>query len=265
MDASLLAAVLFDFGGTLDADGIPWKERVRRLWLEEGLPAADGRFDGAFYAADDALGATVHPTTPLGEVVARLVSGVADALGVRPDAATERVARRFVDDAQARLAGNASLLARLASRYRLGIVSNFYGNLARVCADAGIRPLFAVVVDSADVGCLKPDPRIFRHALDALGLGPADAVFVGDSLPRDMAGARAVGMRHVWLVGDTPAAANPCCPGDRTIRSLGDLEGLLPCGRGRSRAGSSRRARGAGSARRASRCPSRWCAWRACR
>src|SRR5256886_17360775 len=61
-------------------------------------------------------------------------------------------------------------------------------------------PLFSVLVDSAQVGCAKPEPRIFLHALEALGLGPADATFVGDSLPRDMAGARAVGMRHIWLV-----------------------------------------------------------------
>src|SRR5438552_632864 len=98
---------------------------------------------------------------------------------------------------------------------------------ARVCDDAGIRPLFSVLVDSAHVGCAKPEPRIFLHALDALGLGPADATFVGDSPSRDMAGARAVGMRHIWLVSATAPAQDPCCRGDRVIHSLKDLEALL--------------------------------------
>jgi len=97
-----------------------------------------------------------------------------------------------------------------------------------VCDDVGIHPLFSVLVDSAQVGCAKPDPRIFRHALDALGLGPADATFVGDSLSRDMAGARTLGMRHIWLVEETAPAQEPCCRGDRVIHSLKDLEALLP-------------------------------------
>src|SRR5436853_286775 len=87
--------------------------------------------------------------------------------------------------------------------------------------------LFSVLVGSAHVGCAKPEPRIFLHALDALGLGPADATFVGDSPSRDMAGARAVGMRHIWLVSATAPAQDPCCRGDRVIHSLKDLEALL--------------------------------------
>ena len=54
-------AVLFDFGGTLDADGHPWKERVARLLGEEGLALTPERFDPVFYAADDALVGAVPP------------------------------------------------------------------------------------------------------------------------------------------------------------------------------------------------------------
>src|SRR5262249_47814275 len=55
-------AVLFDFGGTLDADGIPWKERVRRLFHDEGFSVPALEFDRAFYAADDALVGTIAPS-----------------------------------------------------------------------------------------------------------------------------------------------------------------------------------------------------------
>jgi HAD superfamily hydrolase (TIGR01549 family) len=228
MNTTSNTAVLFDFGGTLDADGLAWKERVYRLFQDEGVAVERERFDPLFHAADDALVGTIPPTTSFGVTVARLIAGVAGALRLDDRRMTTRIARRFVDDTLEHLGDNAPLLARFARHARLGIVSNFYGNLARVCDDTGIRPLFSVLVDSAQVGCAKPDPRIFRHALDALGLGPADATFVGDSLSRDMAGARAVGMRHIWLVGETAPAQDPCCRGDRVIHSLTDLEALLP-------------------------------------
>jgi len=96
-----------------------------------------------------------------------------------------------------------------------------------VCDDAGIRSLFGVLVDSAEVGCTKPAPRIFQLALGALGVSAAKATFVGDSLPRDMAGARGVGMPHIWLVGAEALAATPCCRDDRQIRSLRELETIL--------------------------------------
>ena len=219
--------MLFDFGGTLDADGLPWKERMYRLFREEGAVVTPDRFDPAFYAADDALVGTLPATTAFRATVERLTGGVAAMLELdEPDIAA-RVARRFLDDALQTLDANTPLLRALQRRYRLGIVSNFYGNLAQVCDDAGIRSLFGVLVDSAEVGCTKPAPRIFQHALDALGVSAATAIFVGDSLPRDMAGARGVGMRHIWLVGAASSASAPCCRDDRQIRSLRELEAIL--------------------------------------
>ncbi|MCI0547943.1 MAG: HAD family hydrolase [Candidatus Rokubacteria bacterium] len=219
--------MLFDFGGTLDADGLTWKARFFRLWREEGLATSPEAFDAVFYRADDALVGAIPPTLTLGETVERLAVGLGAALGARDAAVAARVAQRFTDDALASLARSAVLLGRLSGRYRLGLVSNFYGNLATVCHNAAMQQLFGVIVDSTVVGLEKPDPRIFERALTALEVGAADAVFVGDSLPRDMAGARAVGMRHIWLAGET-APARPCCPGDPVVRALAEIEGLIP-------------------------------------
>jgi putative hydrolase of the HAD superfamily len=221
------AAVLFDFGGTLDADGVPWKKRVYRLFVDAGVVVTPEQFDPVFYGADDALVGTIPPASSFQDTVARLVDGVAGRLELRDGALAGSITRRFLDASLECLANNTPLLERLARRYRLGIVSNFYGNLERVCADSGIRPFFDAIADSARVGCLKPDPRIFRHALEALGVAPESATFVGDSLPRDMVGARGVGMRHIWLAGEGAAGVGPCCRDDRVIHSLKDLEGLL--------------------------------------
>ncbi|HEY3204817.1 MAG TPA: HAD family hydrolase [Thermoanaerobaculia bacterium] len=217
-------ALLFDFGGTLDADGIPWKDRFFALFREEGLSTPAERFDGAFYAADDALVGTLPKELSLAETVERLSRDLTRALG-GDGALAERVADRFFGDAFAKLSANAPLLERLSARFRLGIVANFYGNLEAVCSGAGIRRHFGVTVDSAAVGFTKPDPRIFQAALAALEASPDRAVFVGDSLPRDMAGARRLGMPHVWL---KPGQRQGCCPDDAVIASLAQLPEVLP-------------------------------------
>jgi putative hydrolase of the HAD superfamily len=221
-----LAAVLFDFGGTLDAAGIPWKDRVFRLYRAEGVAVSPEQFDPVFYGADDALVGTIGETRSFRETVHRLVSGVSAALGVDAER-TDRIATRFLESACASVSQNAVLLSRLAGRYQLGLVSNFYGNLATVCDDVGIRALFSVIVDSTCVGWRKPDRRIFEHALRSVGVAPANATFVGDSPSRDMHGARDVGMAHIWLAGEEPQRRAPCCPGDRVVSSLAELGGLL--------------------------------------
>jgi HAD superfamily hydrolase (TIGR01549 family) len=219
--------VLLDWGGTVDADGEPWKFRVAALLAAEGVVVEAERFDRAFYAADDALvGAVPHALSLVG-VSRRLLTGLTRGLGVDDSALAERVAVAFAEQSRAAVRRNATVLAALAGRYRLGLVSNFYGNLEAVCDDCGVRDLFRIIMDSACVGCEKPDPRIFGSALDALGVSPAEAVFVGDSLPRDMAGARGVGMPHIWLVPATDRRRTACCPADPVVHSLVELEGLL--------------------------------------
>jgi putative hydrolase of the HAD superfamily len=62
---------------------------------------------------------------------------------------------------------------------------------------------------SADVGARKPDPEIFRAALDRLGVPAADVWFVGDSWERDVRGAAAAGMRPIWFGASSPPPRPP--------------------------------------------------------
>jgi HAD superfamily hydrolase (TIGR01549 family) len=223
-----LTAVLFDFGGTLDSDGIPWKARFFRLWSQEIGSVEPERFDRAFYEADDALVGNLPADLPLADTARRLAAGLASGLSAGRGNACERVASRFCEEAREHLAASAHLLERLASRYRLAVVSNFYGNLAAVCAEAGLPPAIAAAIDSAAVGAEKPDPRIFEAALRAVGARPSEALFVGDSLARDMAGARVLGMRHAWIAGDQNGdSPSACCPQDTVLKRLADLEQVI--------------------------------------
>jgi FMN phosphatase YigB (HAD superfamily) len=92
-----------------------------------------------------------------------------------------------------------SMLVRLRGRARVGVVSNFYGNLDVLLEEGGLAPLLHAVVESARVGVEKPDPAIYRLAADRLALLPEDVVMVGDNFDRDVRAARRVGMRAIWL------------------------------------------------------------------
>ena len=195
--------VLFDFGGTLDADGVAWKERVHRHYGAEGLEMSAEAFDAVFYAADDQLVGTLPREADLAATVNELTANLETELARRAaqndKARAKRVAARFLAEASASFARNRPLLQILSARYRLGIVSNFYGNLEAVCEGAGLAQLFGVMVDSQRVGAEKPDPAIFQAALGPLGAGPETTLFVGDSLRRDREGARRMGMGFVWI------------------------------------------------------------------
>jgi len=71
----------------------------------------------------------------------------------------------------------------------------------------------------------KPMPHIFRVALARLGVAPAEAAMVGDSLASDIAGAQAVGLRTIWLA--PPGAATGDVHADLTIHDFTHLEGSV--------------------------------------
>lgn len=96
---------------------------------------------------------------------------------------------------------------------------------ARLAA-SGLAPLFEVVVTSQSCGFAKPDPRILQVALDALGVAPRQAAYVGDDPPTDGAAARAAGVRFVWLDRGRPVRGR--AP-RRRVTSLGQLAGVFPC------------------------------------
>jgi putative hydrolase of the HAD superfamily len=90
-------------------------------------------------------------------------------------------------------------------------------------AAAGLERFFDVVVTSAGCGYAKPDPRILRVALRALGLAPRQALFVGDDLAIDGRAAARAGVPFCWVEGG--AAASRPRPRRRvaSLRALVDL------------------------------------------
>jgi HAD superfamily hydrolase (TIGR01509 family) len=220
-------AILFDFGGTLDADGTPWKERFYPIYREEGVDWDFHTFARLFCAADESLNEEkLHEVDYAGTLLEQ-VSRVLRGGDRQDDRLARRIAERFHIDSLQCLERNKVLLEELSARYRLGIVSNFYGNLEILCEEIGYRKFFDTVIDSACVGVSKPQPAIFQVAVAKLGCLPEQVLFVGDNPLRDMAPAKALAMPHVWLNTLHPER-QACCEDDQVIRSLLDLRKILP-------------------------------------
>lgn len=107
--------------------------------------------------------------------------------------------------------------------YRVAVVSNSDGTVAEALDAAGFGGLFELVTDSTNVGISKPDPRIFRMALDALEVAAGDAWYVGDSPYHDIGGARSAGLAGTVLID--PLALGP--PDQRSVRSIAELPDLF--------------------------------------
>jgi putative hydrolase of the HAD superfamily len=119
-------------------------------------------------------------------------------------------------------------LARLKPSFKIGLLTNGTPDLQRgKLADSGLAPFFDAVAVSGECGIGKPKPGIFSLLLRELGTEPEAAVMVGNSLARDIAGARAAGIGcTVWLRVPGSEEFADVTP-DHTIDALHELPPLL--------------------------------------
>lgn len=113
-------------------------------------------------------------------------------------------------------------LQRLSRRYLLGSVSNGAADLAAI----GMAGHFRISIAAHKFGSIKPDPAIFLHACEKLGVAPAKTVYIGDDPALDVAGAQQAGLHAVWIdrFGRTlPPHIRP----DASCTSLDELEAWL--------------------------------------
>jgi putative hydrolase of the HAD superfamily len=110
---------------------------------------------------------------------------------------------------------------------RIAICSNWDWDLDGAVAEVGLTNLVDAQVSSAWAGARKPHPRIFRHALDKVGVDPTEALFVGDTWGPDVEGPLAMGMTPLYISrpGHWP---DPGAPSRSTsVPVLEDLSGVL--------------------------------------
>jgi putative hydrolase of the HAD superfamily len=144
--------------------------------------------------------------------------------------APEVLAREFSFTRRARqrlLPGARELIARLSPEYSLALLTNGAPDLQREKIEAtGLGSFFKAIAVSGEYGVGKPKPEIFHHLLGVLGVSQEEALMVGNSMERDIAGARNAGIRSIWIRVPGSEEHDEVIP-DHTIAALGEIPGIL--------------------------------------
>jgi putative hydrolase of the HAD superfamily len=204
--------VLFDFGGT----------------REVGSAVSRDRLDEAFLEADRIITSSYDVRAySLRELIRLQVSLQFENLRFEDQEIKETIATACFEAARKILERNKNVLRRLHERYKLGVVSNYNGNLEVVCREFELEQILDVILDSGNLPVSKPDPRIFHLALERLGLAPSECFYVGDSFERDIVPAKAVGLRTIWIAGKRGSQPPDPRPVDFVIATLPEIEHIL--------------------------------------
>lgn len=222
-----LEAVLLDAGGTLVRLDFEWMaESVSALGARvsaEALRRAEVEGRRRYDRSRGAAPAPGEPDPPLGSIgdIREYFGGTLEAAGVGAGIVAEALERFERRQAETGLwtrpmeGARAALDGLVALGLRCAVVSNSDGRAQMHLGDCDMLRGIEFVVDSHQVGIEKPDPRIFRIALDRLGVAAARALFVGDIRSVDEAGARAAGTHFVLLdpLGDYASDQARAIPG----------------------------------------------------
>jgi HAD superfamily hydrolase (TIGR01509 family) len=201
--AARIRAVFFDLGGTLvdNRDFAGWTEAARRLYL-------DFEPDDLRHAYQEVL-PEMDAETPIPDPERRLREEwrriLARAAGKDVPSAT---VEKFAAATRARpgpiqlYSDTRRCLDQLRhDRRALGVISNSTSEarVRQILDQVGILDYFGRIVSSGTEGVEKPDPTIFRRALDKMEVAASDAMYVGDLARTDAKAAQSVGMWGVWL------------------------------------------------------------------
>lgn len=229
-----ITALLFDFGGTLDGPA-HWLDRFLSSYRAAGIEISRADLDPAFeHATRIGYGATrIVACFGMTDLVRFLVghqfeylrkSGPVPLAAMLGDAGAagrhrfvEHVTNAFARETTAGLAHSREVIGTLEGRFKMGVVSNFYGNLDGVLAEAKLDRFFDAAADSSRVGIFKPAAAIFEAALKKMHCAPESTAMIGDSLTKDCAPAHKLGMRTVWL------RTEPRCGDDASWRDTADI------------------------------------------
>ena len=239
MTPTTTRAVLFDFGGTLYDYACMLRGDGECLMALAGWAGIEADESEVRRAQREAMRRTFRAY--LGrrfymhrDMFRDAASGMLESFGVTPEQAHLERYRQMQWDLHRRdftlRDGVVETLQALRARgLHIGMVSNIDNDqLDHLIEVAGLRDLFDSLLTSESAGSCKPDPAIFDEALRRAGCAAHEALFVGDTLAQDVAGAKRAGMRSVliWHRDDKPPPLDGIEP-DHVIRAIPDLLDLI--------------------------------------
>lgn len=198
----MIKGYIFDYGGTLDTGGHHWGKVIWHAYERQQVPVSEADFRDAYVHGERTLGKNpiIKPDFTFKRTLEEKIRLQMEFLGITgyADAVVDDLyARTLAETAKSR-----EVLLELKQRYRMVLVSNFYGNIATVLKEFGLDGIFENIVESAVVGVRKPDPKIFSLGVEALGMQPEEVMVVGDSMDKDIIPATKAGCHTVWFEGE---------------------------------------------------------------
>lgn len=228
--------VLIDFGGTIDTDGRHWYKVFKQAYSCIAPAIEDDLLRQAYVYAERTLGKNpiVNPQFTFYKTLETKLSLQANFLRDNSCSVTDVQSKQILDSCYAVVTTNINKVARpelesMSECCPLVLVTNFYGNMNSVLKEFGIDRYFAGIVESAVEGVRKPNPDIYRLAVNRLGVLPADAVMIGDSLSKDILPAMEVGCKTIWLKGEQweDESVSATCSPDYIVSTLKGVSDLF--------------------------------------
>jgi HAD superfamily hydrolase (TIGR01549 family) len=221
-------AILFDFGGTLDSDGVHWSEQFYNAYRHLGCALSRERCDQAFLEADRIIASSYDVRGySMRKLLELQVSLQFENLRFEDEERKRKIIDSCYDSVRKMLDRNRGILSRLHKDYKLGVISNFNGNLEVVCREFNITPVLDLILDSGNLDVSKPDPRIFELAVERLKVNPSECFYVGDSFERDIVPAKHVGLNTIWLRAPNGRACPDPSKANYIVSTLPEIEHIF--------------------------------------
>ena len=165
MEASV-KGLIFDYGGTIDTNGIHWGEVIRKAYTDTGISVTRDDFRDAYVYVERLLGSKpiIMPDHTFRDVLDIKISMQFEKLGLSENA--QSIAETCYVNTIQIINRAKETLDVLAVRYPMILVSNFYGNIRTVLNEFGLTKYFHEIIESAEVGIRKPDPAIYKLGID---------------------------------------------------------------------------------------------------
>ena len=200
-----IKGIIFDYGGTIDTNGIHWGEFIEEEYRNAGTGISKELFREAYVHAERALAKSpiIAPQDTFHTLLEKKITLQAEYLAGHNAAITlqqrETIIEGCYSKVLATLSTTRAIVEKLAQSYPMVLVTNFYGNMPVVLKEFSLNNLFKEIVESSVVGLRKPDPALFALGVNALNLPAEEIVVVGDSYRKDIHPARTLGCKAVWL------------------------------------------------------------------
>jgi putative hydrolase of the HAD superfamily len=204
---STIKGVIFDYGGTIDTNGIHWGEVIAEQYRLAGVEINRDLYRNAYVHGERSLAKApiITPEDTFHTLLRKKIAiqfehlrELTQSQQFTPGLA-DRIADGCYNKVKGTLATSRAIVEQLSKQYPMVLVTNFYGNMPVVLKEFGLAGYFNSIVESSIVGIRKPDPALFALGVNALQLPAEEIVVIGDSYRKDIYPSLTLGCKTIWL------------------------------------------------------------------